>query len=218
MVTEKCRRLLDFLVAQTIENQKGESGEKAMSDLYDLYSPELKRYARIHGHICFGLAMGYRAGKIAQTRLGTFPKDDNNKVVVWLETGGCAQDGIELITPCGCHDISELILDQESKYVFIFYYRKLNKALRLIAKPEIMKTYRPVAALKAKMRQKTATPEEIAKFWKITGREVIHILELPDEAIFTIQSFDMVLLMKLNPFEGVYVPMTNQVVCSRKCE
>jgi formylmethanofuran dehydrogenase subunit E len=162
--------------------------------------------------------MGYRAGKIAQAEFGPSSKNDEEEEIVWLETGKCAQDGIELITTCSCHDIEKLNLDENSKYVFIFYRRGINKALRLMARSEIMKIYQPIAVLKEKMRQKTATQEEINHFWKISEREVKQILVLPDEDIFTIQRFDMVLLVKLNPFEGIYVPIKNQVACSRKCE
>ena len=156
MVTEKCRRLLDFLVAQKIEKQKGEKGGRTMSDLYELYSPELKRYARIHGHICFGLAMGYRAGKIAREEFGVSSTKDKGEMVVWVETGNCAQDGVELITLCTCQDIGKLMLKENTKYVFIFFHQGLNKALRLVARSEIMEVYRPIAALKEKIRQKTA--------------------------------------------------------------
>ena len=174
-----------------------------MNDLHEFYTPELKEYARIHGHICFGLAMGYRAGIIAKEEFRGFLANEKEEVVVWLETGGCAQDGIELITPCSCREKRE---ENQGKYVFIFFHRVLNKAIRLVAQPKVMEVYRPISVLKAKIRNNTASQEEIVRFWKISEREVERILKLPDSDLFTIKRFDMALLVKLNPFEGVYVP------------
>ena len=102
------------------------------------------------------------------------------------------------------------MLDENSKYVFVFYHRGLNKALRIKARSEIMEAHRPIASLKEKIRQKTASEEDISLFWKINKRHVKLILELTDNDLFTVDRFDMTLLIKLNPFEGIYVPKFNQ--------
>lgn len=52
--------------------------------------------------------------------------------------------------------------------------------------------------------------EEISLFWKINQRHVKLILELADNDLFTVDRFDMILLIKLNPFEGIYVPGFDQ--------
>jgi hypothetical protein len=76
-----------------------------------------------------------------------------------------------------------------------------------------MAAYQPIAALKEKIRQKTATKAEVAHFWEINKREVKRILELPKERLFYLQRFELALLVKLNPFEAVYVPK-NQASCN----
>ncbi len=178
------------------------------------YPPELKEYAKIHGHICFGLAMGYRAGKCAQKEFGTFLTEDSEKVTVLLESGECTQEGIQLITPCSCQT-GHLIQEESGKYVFIFYHRSQNKAIRVAARPKIMEAYKPIAALKIKMREKTATKAEIKLFWELSEVEVQCILEMPDQELFNMRRFEMAMLVKLNPFEGVYVPKKSLDSC--KC-
>ena len=171
----------------------------------DIYPPELKRYADIHGHICFGLAMGYRAGKCARQEFGSYPADSQEQVTVLLKSGDCTRDGILLVTPCTCQSW-ELLQGQSGKYVFIFYHRALSKAVRLAAKPKIMRIYEPIAELKEKIRRKSAAKDDVYRFWSLNKQAVKQILQMPEAALFDLQRFEMALLAKLNLQEGIYVP------------
>lgn len=178
------------------------------------YPPELNEYAKIHGHICFGLAMGYQAAMCAKKEFEKFPFDKSElheEVTVLLQSSECTMEGIQLITPCTC-ETGHLIHGKSGKYVFIFFHRKLNKALRLSAKTKIMAAYQPISELKSKIRQKAASKEEIELFWKITRREVDHILEMPNEQLFNLERFEMALLVNLSPFGSLYVSKKDQIM------
>jgi formylmethanofuran dehydrogenase subunit E len=83
-----------------------------------------------HGHECPGLAIGYRAAKAAQKKLGiSFSADE--EVVCVTENDACGVDAIQFLTGCTLGK-GNLIYRGRGKHAFSFFVRSQNKKLRLV--------------------------------------------------------------------------------------
>ncbi|HET6488996.1 MAG TPA: formylmethanofuran dehydrogenase subunit E family protein [Syntrophales bacterium] len=63
------------------------------------WQEDFAKCADFHGHVCPGLAIGYRAAKAAMAWLGERRAPDE-EVVVIAETDACGCDAIQVLTGC----------------------------------------------------------------------------------------------------------------------
>jgi formylmethanofuran dehydrogenase subunit E len=116
----------------------------------------------VHGHICGGMPLGFRAGATALEALGT-EREANMAHLVFVETGtghaaGCFADGVQMATGCtfgkGLMERTEY-----GKWALSLVHRKTRRAVRVSVRPEVMK-----AALQSpfvKMRHQGVAPTEV---------------------------------------------------------
>ncbi len=62
------------------------------------YDDDLKKVIAFHGHICPGVAYGYRVAREAIKQLGRKAKDE--ELVAIVENDSCAVDAIQVLTGC----------------------------------------------------------------------------------------------------------------------
>ncbi len=158
---------------------------------------------RLHGHICPGLAIGYRAGLIARREFGIGSGKDHEILVV-IEENSCCEDAIQLTTTCSWHR-GNILFQKVGSYVFIFYDHTAGKSLQLNLKPEYLTLTSQVHKLKEKVIRKQATPEEEKIFLEEAGKYVSRVLQAKEEDLFSRQEFDMALLVKVNECNHLYV-------------
>lgn len=84
---------------------------------------------KFHGHICPGLAIGYRAAEIAQEKLAVKSGADE-EIVCITENNACGIDAIQAILGCTAGK-GNLIFNITGKHVYNIYSRKAAKGLRL---------------------------------------------------------------------------------------
>lgn len=76
--------------------------------------------AKFHGHVCPGLAIGYRVAKLALKELGKPSKDE--ELVAIVENDSCAVDAVQLMTGC-TFGKGNLIFKDYGKQAYTFFRR-----------------------------------------------------------------------------------------------
>jgi formylmethanofuran dehydrogenase subunit E len=95
----------------------------------ELQNDDLREAIQFHGHLCPGLAIGYRVAKAALRELGADRPRDEELVAV-VENDSCAADAIQFITGC-TFGKGNLIFRDYGKHVYTFYNRKTGKGIRI---------------------------------------------------------------------------------------
>jgi formylmethanofuran dehydrogenase subunit E len=116
----------------------------------------------IHGHICGGMPLGFRAGVVALEALGV-EREANMAHRVLVETGtghaaGCFADGVQMATGC---TFGKGLIERTGygKWALSLVQIATRKAVRVTVKPEVMK-----AAFRSpfvKMRQEGVLPTDV---------------------------------------------------------
>ena len=109
---------------------------------------DFKKAAEFHGHICPGLAMGYRVAKYVREH---YPRSEDEELVCIAENNSCSVDAVQSLLGCTAGK-GNLILVDNGKQAFTFYSRDQEKALRIYFKGDVF------AGMDA-LRQKTAAGE-----------------------------------------------------------
>lgn len=91
-----------------------------------------EKAAAFHGHVCGGLAIGFKASLYAIRLLGlTFSEDE--QIVCIAENDACGVDAIQVILGCSIGK-GNLLFHLAGKQAFSFYNRKTGNAVRLYLK------------------------------------------------------------------------------------
>lgn len=133
-----------------------------------------------HGHICPGLAIGFKAAQVGLKALGVERAEDEELVAI-VENDACGVDAIQVLTGCTLGK-GNLIYRDYGKQVYTFANRRTNEAVRVAVTPGLLdardEEYRQ---LREKVFGGTATEAEREKFG-VKHREAAQwLLELPDE-------------------------------------
>jgi formylmethanofuran dehydrogenase subunit E len=150
----------------------------------------------IHGHVCGGLPLGFRAGLAALRALGT-ERELNMAKLAFVETGtghaaGCFADGVQLAT--GCTFGKGLIeRTQYGKWAMTLVDRAIGKAVRVSVRPEVIQAsfQSPFVQLRKQGVSPTDIPLE-------TSRPLVEkLLGRSDEELFVVTDVDYPLPRKV---------------------
>lgn len=95
----------------------------------ELQGTELRDTIQFHGHLCPGLALGYRVAKAALRELkADRPRDE--ELVAIVENDSCAVDAVQFITGC-TFGKGNLIFRDYGKHVYTFFNRRTNQGVRI---------------------------------------------------------------------------------------
>jgi formylmethanofuran dehydrogenase subunit E len=140
---------------------------------------DLLEAVKFHGHLCPGLAIGYRASRAAMERMGIARAFDEELVCV-VENDSCSVDAVQFLTGC-TFGKGNLKYRDYGKQVFTFASRgKLGRAVRVSLKagaiPPPGEDVDPARRREEALRRLVSAPLE----------ELFHVdeidFELPDEA------------------------------------
>ncbi|MEK6775579.1 MAG: FmdE family protein [bacterium] len=92
------------------------------------YDNTLRKVIEFHGHVCPGLAYGYRAAQVALRELGDRSEDE--EIVAVVENDSCSVDAIQVMTGC-TFGKGNLIFRDFGKQVYTFFKRSTGKGLRI---------------------------------------------------------------------------------------
>ena len=90
---------------------------------------DLRETIQFHGHLCPGLALGYRVAKAALRELEADRPQDEDLVAI-VENDSCAADAVQYVTGC-TFGKGNLIFRNYGKHVYTFYNRKTGKGIRI---------------------------------------------------------------------------------------
>lgn len=139
----------------------------------------------IHGHICGGMPLGYRAGLAALKALSAERELNMAKMVV-VETGtghaaGCFADGVQMST--GCTFGKGLIRRTDyGKWALNLVHKATRKAVRVSARAELIEA--SFASPFVKMRHQGVAPTEVPL--QISEGLVENLLAKSDEDLFVV--------------------------------
>jgi formylmethanofuran dehydrogenase subunit E len=97
--------------------------------MQELQTDDLRSAIQFHGHLCPGLALGYRVAKAALRELGADrPRDE--ELVAIVENDSCAVDAVQFITGC-TFGKGNFIFRDYGKHVYTFFNRRTGRGVRI---------------------------------------------------------------------------------------
>jgi len=145
---------------------------------------DFKEAAKFHGHVCPGLAMGYRVAKYVKEH---YPRSKDEELVCIAENKSCSVDAVQSLLGCTAGK-GNLIFVDNGKQVFTFYSRDQNRAMRIYFKGDV---FRGMDALRQKAAAGRLTQEEKKEFENLRSRVIEDILSGKDEDLLFVKEVDI---------------------------
>jgi len=143
--------------------------------------PEVVRF---HGHVCPGLAMGFRAASLAVCELAMQRAGDDELIAI-VENASCAVDAIQAVAGCTAGK-GNLILRDYGKQVYTFIRRGDGVALRLAVRWMPAPDGPEAASAWSRFEQGDRSAEVLQVIAERKGQKAKAILEAPDSELFFI--------------------------------
>lgn len=153
-----------------------------------LSSEAFKKCAAFHGHVCPGLAIGFKAAQALMVHMGVTRSPDEELVAI-VETDACGADAIQVMTGCTLGK-GNLILKNYGKHAFSLADRKRGKVFRACLRSDAIVLDPEHLALFEKIRKGEAKAEEIERFEQLRKKRLKEILEADSENLFTIEEIE----------------------------
>ncbi len=150
---------------------------------------DFRKCLDFHGHLCPGLALGYRAAKAGLAWLKENRAEDEELVAI-VETDACGCDAIQVLTGC-TFGKGNFIFKDHGKQVFTFLARNSGRAVRVSLRPDALKPTPRHTELIRKLGAGEATKEEKEAFRKLHDRRSYEVLERPIEELFKVEPIRM---------------------------
>jgi formylmethanofuran dehydrogenase subunit E len=150
-----------------------------------LKQEDFKRCVEFHGHICPGIAIGYRAAKAGLDWLNESRAADEELVAV-VETDACSVDAVQVLSGC-TFGKGNFFCKDYGKQAFTFMSRGSGEGVRFALRPEATEVPERQKAIMDKMRAEKATEEEHAEFQELHLQRARDILTRPLERLFAIE-------------------------------
>jgi formylmethanofuran dehydrogenase subunit E len=190
---------------------------KRGADFGELWDTYLEAAFFIHGHVCGGMPLGFRAGLAALNTLSS-ERELNMAKLVFVETGtghaaGCFADGAQMAT--GCTFGKALMQRTEyGKWAMTLVDKETHKAVRVSVRPVVMKA--SFDSPFVKMRKEGMKPTEIPL--DVSKGLVENLLQKSDGELFVISDvFDYDLPKAPRPtFELVTCHLCGEVVAANR--
>jgi len=145
---------------------------------------DFKEAAEFHGHICPGIAIGYRIAKYVKEH---YPRSQDEELVCIAENKSCSIDAIQFMLGCTAGK-GNLLFKDYGKQAFTFYSRDKNKALRIYFRGGILKG---MDELRQKMVLGELGPEDRERMAAFRSQATEKVLSARDEDILTVEEVDI---------------------------
>ena len=162
------------------------------------------RCVEFHGHRCPGLAIGFQAARALMDRLGATRAPDEELVAI-VETDACGADAIQVMTGC-TFGKGNFIFRNYGKHAFALADRKTGRTVRACLRPNTLPSNVEHVVLFEKIRNETASPENLEQYRNLKEKRIQEILESPFESLFKIEEISFP------------IPAEAQIVESRTCD
>ena len=145
---------------------------------------DFKKAAEFHGHVCPGLAMGYRVAKYAKEH---YPRSKDEELVCIAENKSCSVDAVQSLLGCTAGK-GNLIFVDNGKQVFTFYSRDQDRAMRIYFKGDV---FQGMDAMRQKAATRNLSAEEKKEFERLRARVIEDILSGKDEDLLFVKEVDI---------------------------
>lgn len=171
------------------------------------YDDDLKKVIAFHGHICPGVAYGYRVAREAIKQLGRKAKDE--ELVAIVENDSCAVDAIQVLTGC-TFGKGNLIHRDYGKQVYTFYSRATGEGIRFSIDFDYPETPGEKAAWD-RFHAGERTEEVMSRIQGRKARKIQAILSASPEEVMKIRHVTMPV-----PPEAQIYPGVRCAICGEK--
>ncbi|WP_245619190.1 FmdE family protein [Methanogenium cariaci] len=178
--------------------------------------PPFEEVALFHGHVCPGLAFGYRASEYAKECLNTGRSADEEMVAI-VENDACMIDAIQYITGCTMGK-GNLIFRDHGKPVYTFILRNKEKAVRIAQKPSFSQenVFPETEEIHARMAAGTATDADRARMQEIRSAMIEKILSAPLDEIYECKEVTPELPERARIFQSVPCAVCGEPVSEQR--
>lgn len=153
------------------------------------FTADFQKVIAFHGHVCPGLATGYRLAKAALAALGYQDPEEGDLVTI-AETDRCTIDPFQIILGCTIGK-GKLYINNCGKQAFSVGCRKSSKAVRVIQLPY---NYTPENdALTRKVMSGQACDAEYKRYKADREQRIEEILVQPEAQLLRVDPIDLVL-------------------------
>lgn len=146
---------------------------------------DFKRCAEFHGHICPGLAVGYKATKKALSLLEEQRAADE-EIVAIVETDACGTDAVQVLSGCTLGK-GNLLQKDYGKHVYTIFSRKTGHGVRVSLKAGVMGLTDRHRDLIQRIRTGDATEKDRGDFWELHHEKARELLAKEPEDLFEIR-------------------------------
>jgi formylmethanofuran dehydrogenase subunit E len=153
-----------------------------------------KKCLEFHGHLCPGLAIGYRAAEAGMEWLREKRSFDEELVAI-VETDACGADAVQVLTGC-TFGKGNFIFRDHGKNVYSFVSRASGRGVRVALRAGAFKPDERHMELIQKIRTETATEQERSEFRRLHEQRSHELLEKELEELFTVEAVEIELPAK----------------------
>jgi len=144
---------------------------------------QFQEVAAFHGHVCPGLAIGYRVGAYVKKH---YASARDEELVAVVENNSCSVDAIQYMLGC-TFGKGNLVFKDYGKQVFTFYSREAGTALRIYFKGEILQGLQEPAS----QQIPGAGDQQIERRSRIRREVTGAILQADDSELFEVTRPDI---------------------------
>ncbi len=145
---------------------------------------DFKKAAEFHGHVCPGLAMGYRVARYVKAH---YPRSEDEELVCIAENKSCSVDAVQFLLGCTAGKGNLIVIDN-GKQAFTFYSRDQGKALRIYFKGDV---FAGMDDMRQKMAAGNLTPAEKKEMEGMRSRIMEQILAGRDEDLLDVREAEI---------------------------
>ncbi|HHT46629.1 MAG TPA: formylmethanofuran dehydrogenase [Firmicutes bacterium] len=138
-----------------------------------------------HGHICPGIAVGFRASVLAMATLDKALRKLGETHIAVCENDVCGIDGVQYITGCTLGN-DGLIIYNRGKFAFSWVEKRTGEGIRILLKVPLWASNEPLL-LHRKVKVGTATEKEKQQWIDIRGKRGLELMELKDNKLLDVQ-------------------------------
>ncbi len=147
--------------------------------------PTIEDAERFHGHMCPGLALGYRVAVEALAALGCQRAEDEELVAV-VENDSCAVDAIQVVCSC-TFGKGNLVFRDHGKHVYTLYDRRRDRGVRLSVEWLNHEEDPEFDRLREAVSSGEETREEEQAFWGKMRERAAAVLDAPASTFLTVE-------------------------------
>jgi formylmethanofuran dehydrogenase subunit E len=150
-----------------------------------LSNEDFNQCVKFHGHVCPGLAIGFRAAQVLIKRLGV-RKAPDEELVAMVETDACGADAIQVMTGC-TFGKGNFIFNNYGKHAFSLMDRKRGRGMRVCLRPDAFKNDSEFLSLFGRVQNNEASPAELERFEQLKMERTKKILDVDSDSLFKLE-------------------------------